>query len=314
MTRNPTVFISYSWDDDNHKEWARALAARMRADGIDVKLDQWETVPGDQLPRFLETSIRENDFILIICTPNYKRKSDNREGGVGYEGDIIAAEVLTTGNHKKFIPILRRGSWKESAPSSLLGKFYINLSGDPYSQKGYDDLLATIYGRNEKAPPLGPIPAKYQLPRPLTAPPAIKHDLEQQEVRIVGIVVDKVTEPRMDGTPGSALYRIPFQLSKAPSAEWGRIFAHVWDNPPQFTTMHRPGIARVAGDKIILDGTTIEEVQQYHRETLALVVDRVNDHYRREQDRRQEIEKERQRLSEEHKRKINDMAKKIRFD
>ena len=40
--------------------------------------------------------------------------------------------------------------------------------------------------------------------------------------------------------------------------------------------MHRPGIARVSGDRIILDGTTIEEVERYHQETLLAVLDRVN--------------------------------------
>jgi hypothetical protein len=40
--------------------------------------------------------------------------------------------------------------------------------------------------------------------------------------------------------------------------------------------MHRPGIASIAGDKVILDGTTIEEVEKYHARTIRLVVDRVN--------------------------------------
>jgi len=31
------------------------------------------------------------------------------------------------------------------------------------------------------------------------------------------------------------------------------------DNPPQFSTMHRPGIAKVTGNRIVLDGTTVEE-------------------------------------------------------
>jgi hypothetical protein len=37
--------------------------------------------------------------------------------------------------------------------------------------------------------------------------------------------------------------------------------------------MHRPGIASVIGDKIVLNGTTIEEVRDYHIETLKLCVD-----------------------------------------
>jgi hypothetical protein len=40
----------------------------------------------------MEKSVRENDYVLIICTPTYKSKSDNRVGGVGYEGDIMTGK------------------------------------------------------------------------------------------------------------------------------------------------------------------------------------------------------------------------------
>jgi len=127
MTNYPTSFISYSWEDDEHKKWVKDLASRLRQDGVDVRLDQWEVIPGDQLPSFMEKSIREIDYVLIICTPKYKRKSDNREGGVGYEGDIITGEVFQKQNHRKFIPILRKGVWNESAPSWISGKYYVDL-------------------------------------------------------------------------------------------------------------------------------------------------------------------------------------------
>lgn len=104
-----SAFISYSWDDDVHREWVRGLAARLRKDGVDVSIDRWAAVPGDQLPAFMERAIRENQFVVIICTPRYKRRSDAREGGVGYEGDIMAAEVMTSQNDRKFIPVLRSG-------------------------------------------------------------------------------------------------------------------------------------------------------------------------------------------------------------
>ena len=50
----PSAFISYSWDDDEHKSWVRAFAERLRADGVEAILDQWAAVPGDQLPQFME--------------------------------------------------------------------------------------------------------------------------------------------------------------------------------------------------------------------------------------------------------------------
>ncbi len=117
------VFISYSWDNDDHKNWVRELATRLRSDGIDVTLDQWHLVPGDQLPEFMERSVRESDYVLIVCTHKYKERSDNRRGGVGYEGDIITAEFMATRNHRKFIPILRQQPWEDSAPNWLLGSY-----------------------------------------------------------------------------------------------------------------------------------------------------------------------------------------------
>lgn len=149
------AFISYAWENDKHRKWVRELAERLRKDGVDVTLDQWHLCPGDQLPEFMERSTRENEFVLIICTPEYKNKSDGRTGGVGYEGDIMTSEVLTQGNQRKFIPLLRIGEWANSAPSWLLGKVYVDLRGTPYSEDKYKELIATIHNLRPSAPPLG---------------------------------------------------------------------------------------------------------------------------------------------------------------
>ena len=92
----------------------------------------------------MEKEIRDNNYVLIICTPNYRMKSDQRKGGVGYEGDIMTAEVLIGGNHRKFIPILARGSWAESAPSWLKGKVYVDLGTEEKTEINYSDLTATL--------------------------------------------------------------------------------------------------------------------------------------------------------------------------
>ncbi|HSB03237.1 MAG TPA: TIR domain-containing protein [Anaerolineales bacterium] len=153
--RPPKVFISYSWDDDKHQEWVRDFAIQLRRDGIDVVLDRWNVAPGDQLPRFMERAVTESDFVLCVCTPRYKEKSDLRGGGVGYEDDIITAEIFANQNQRKFIPVLRRGEWKETAPSWLLGKYYVDLCNDPYSERNYRDLLTALLGEREPAPPIG---------------------------------------------------------------------------------------------------------------------------------------------------------------
>ena len=138
----------------------RELATQLRHDGVDARLDHWHAVPGDQLPVFMESEIRDNDYVLIICTPRYKEKSDKRIGGVGYEGDIMTGEVFTKQNDRKFIPVLAKGTWDASARSWLKSKYYIDLATPSRYEAEYDNLLTTILGTRSQPPPLGPLPTR----------------------------------------------------------------------------------------------------------------------------------------------------------
>jgi len=283
MTMNakqpPRAFISYAWESAELKTWVKSLSIRLRQDGVEMLLDQWAVAPGDQLPSFMESAIRDNDFVVIICTPTYKAKSEDRKGGVGYEGDIMTAEVLQSRNNRKFIPVLKLAEWEASSPSWLKGRYFIDLRGDPYSEEHYQDLLVTLLGDRETPPAVGKqaetrmVPEADTVERFAKVPPAIR---TVPTLKIIGIIADQVSAPRDDGTPGSALYRVPFRLSYVPSQFWAEAFVQAWNMPPQFTSMHRPGIARVIGNTIVLDGTTLEEVEKYHRDTLRLCVNEAN--------------------------------------
>lgn len=307
------AFISYSWDSDDHKNWVRELATRLRSGGIDITLDQWHLVPGDQLPEFMERAVRESDYILIICTHKYRERSNNRQGGVGYEGDIITAEFMTTRNPRKFIPILRQQSWTESAPNWLLGKYYIDLSSTPYIQNYYDDLLTTLLGIREKAPPIGPAQRTEAIVT--TTSDNLKTTLpyDCESIQITGIIADQVGVPRNDGTRGSGLYRIPFRLTRQPPDEWIELFISNWNHPPRFTTMHRPNIASIVGDTVILDGTTMEEVRDYHRDTLISVVQETNRGYKEFSERRQKALEQMQEQTKTHKQKVDEISNQIKF-
>ena len=202
----PKVFISYSWDSSGHKQWVAKLATDLRSDGVDAILDQWASVPGDQLTSFMEKEIRENDYVLIICTPNYQLKSNARKGGVGYEGDIMTAEVLSEGKHRKFIPILAIGTWNDSAPTWLKGKYFVDLSSEENYTANYSDLIATLLGTRPTAPPLR------NPSRPIYKE-QVTHSPLDEPLRIVGVIVDEVTEPKSDGNSGSSLYSIPLRLT-----------------------------------------------------------------------------------------------------
>lgn len=307
----PKAFISYSWEDDDHQAWVRDFATRLRADGIETTIDQWSAAPGDQLPAFMENAIRLNDYVLIVCTPKYKQRSDNRQGGVGYEGDIMTAEVFGSSNHRKFIPMLRKGSWSDAAPTWLFGKYFIDLSSSPYSEESYGDLLVTMHGTRSAPPPVGK-PFSTMQPRPLASTqPLVAQSLD---IQIEGVIADQVSTPRMDGTAGSALYRVPFKLSRRPDYEWADLLVQNWNHPSSYTPMHRPGIASVVGETIVLDGTTLDEVKRYHRDTLKLALAATNRQYNElRAQRTAEEEKERARV-EYHRVEVSKQAGDISFD
>jgi hypothetical protein len=313
----PTAFVSYSWDSDEHRGWVLALATRLRGDGVETVLDQWHLVPGDQLPAFMEKAVRESDYVLIVCTPRYKDRSERRLGGVGYEGDIITGQVLTTRNERKFIPVLRKGDWSEASPTWLAGKYHVDLRNEPYDERHYRDLLTTLLGTREQAPPVRQAPERAsQRPAPsstVTTRPPVAATETFEPIRIAGVIVDEIGTPRGDRTRGSALYSVPFRFSRHPPSEWSQLFIQAWDHPSSYTSMHRPGIARIHGDKVILDGTTVEEVEEYHRETLILATDEANKGYTEWQRRRRAAEERERARLDAHKQSVEDAAKRLKF-
>lgn len=143
---NPVVFISYSWDDEPHKEWVLELAGKLTNDGIQVLLDRYSLKPGRNLPHFVERSISEADRVLIIFTPNYKLKADKRTGGVGYEYSIMNAELYQNQTkNEKIIPILRSGEMVESIPTFMHQFIHLDLRNDQKFENSYSDLLREIY-------------------------------------------------------------------------------------------------------------------------------------------------------------------------
>lgn len=305
--KNPKVFISYSWEDEQHLNWVKLLADRLLTNGVDASIDQYDLVLGDRLPQFMEQQITASDFVIIVCTKTYKEKANNRTSGVGYEGHIISDELLSGKNERKFIPVIKEGRVNEVLPTFLAGKFSIDLSNDEHFEKGFDDLLRTIFGVKKK-PTIGEIPKKIKKSPLLTI-----SQNENKDIEILEVLADGVTSPKKDGSRGSALYEIPFRLNRVLSQLWEELFIRNWNSPPRFTSMHRIGIARVIGDKVILKGTTIEEVKKYHRDTLKLCIDKSNQEEKEillRDEQRREKENERIRVHEE---SIRNLANEIEF-
>lgn len=313
------VFISYAWESAEHKEKIEALATRLRTEaGVDATFDDWDLKVGDPLTAYMENMIVNSDFVLMICTPTYKAKVDNRLGGSGYEGNLIATNILYDNNRRKFLPILMDGSRKESIPNFMDGNVYLDIS----QKDDFWSLVATLRGIEKDIPPVQEKTDSEIKQRIQENSNKLKSKLEtnqanhDDELKITGIIADKITDPSNDGTRGSALYKIPFQLSKTPPNDWKRMFIEKWDSPSRFTSMHRPGIATIQKDIIWLNGTTIEEVKQYHRDTLKLALKEANTAYKQlliQEARIQQAYEEKEKQREKHRKTVADIASHIKF-
>lgn len=154
---SPSVFISYSWDSLDHKNWVRHLAERMVRNDVDVKIDQWHVAPGESLTAFMELEIQSCDFVAIICTPNYAKRSTSRAGGVGYEQQIISGSISSGVKRKKFIPIVRSGNFEQgddcAIPPHFLGILAIDMRDDTIIDSSFETLLRVLYDQPAFVPP-----------------------------------------------------------------------------------------------------------------------------------------------------------------
>lgn len=146
----PRVFISYSWDSEEHKEWVRSLALSLRNTGIDAVIDQTHLSLGARNPEFMERSVRESARVLVVCTEKYKRRFDRREGGAGYEGHIITGEIISEVGQSKFVPVLRSGDWQNALPTALSGINGVDLRCD--SPTEHKRLLKDLHGISDVSP------------------------------------------------------------------------------------------------------------------------------------------------------------------
>lgn len=154
----PIVFISYSHDTPEHKQWVLRLATDLRTNGVDATLDQWDLVPGQDIAAFMAHGIAQSDRVLLICSDNYVTKAEQGTGGVGYERLIVTAELVQNIDTKKFIPLIRN-STRPRMPNFLGPRLYLDFSNDSDYQQRFDDLLREILGApSSSKPPLGPSP------------------------------------------------------------------------------------------------------------------------------------------------------------
>jgi len=213
----PRAFISYAWEGDDHQAWVTTLAERLQGEsGVEIIYDQWGLQPGADKQHFMEQSVRAQDFVVIICTETYADRANNRVGGVGIETNIITGEMAGDLLSKKFIPVLRQGTFQASLPSYIKTKMGVDLSGNPYKEAEYDRLIRVLHGEPMQGPPIGPKPdfSKKPVSKAKTLLQAAGEALAEQNAGTLLGSLNKRPQAEFHaqydkpGTPGQWLYAL----------------------------------------------------------------------------------------------------------
>lgn len=166
------VFISYSWDNDQHRAWVRKFVDALEQ--IEEVTTVWDGYDLDSLIDknfFMEKGIHEADYVVVISTASYKAKADERKNGVGLETILTTAlhwNGLLKDNRSKVIGVLRE---RDSMPRYLAGHFYIDFTQDAQFPTKFEELLRLLqkqatYARPKKTRRLAGAPeASYDFTR-----------------------------------------------------------------------------------------------------------------------------------------------------
>ena len=140
---SPRVFLSYSHDSETHSQRVLSLANRLRSEGLNALLDQYEAAPPEGWPLWMNRQIRDADYVLLIATETYRRRFDGEDEdlstgrGVRWEGAILSDALYQAGARSaSFIPVIFEEEDRVQVPSVLRSMTCYNVS----TREGYEGL------------------------------------------------------------------------------------------------------------------------------------------------------------------------------
>ncbi|MGW3958848.1 SEFIR domain-containing protein [Amycolatopsis sp. NPDC005003] len=153
----PRVFVTYSHDTPEHKELVHRFAAFLRAEiGLDVHLDAWYDNLRRDWSLWATENLEKADFILVIASPEYKRRAGGtampHEGrGAQFEAAIIRDNLTRDLRREteRVLPVVLPGRSVDEIPVFLNAHSTTRYHVDEFTPAGVADLLAAITGQGQ---------------------------------------------------------------------------------------------------------------------------------------------------------------------
>ena len=145
----------------DHSERVLALSNRLRALGVGAELDRYHVRPPQGWPQWCEEQLRpeSSSFVLVICTPNYRARVENRvsadEGrGVYWEGAILYSYLYSAKGNSRFVPVLLDDAPEAAIPVPLDGHTRYRIRAFELADPDFEALYRELTGQPETPKPI----------------------------------------------------------------------------------------------------------------------------------------------------------------
>lgn len=122
---------------------------------MNVIIDRWYLKPGQDKYVFMEENILSDyiDYVLVVCSSNYTKKANARNGGVGDETQIMSTELYKKTKQTKFIPVvIEKDDYGEAyVPNYLKSRIFI----DGTSEQFFEEIVNYLWGIDDEPPLIG---------------------------------------------------------------------------------------------------------------------------------------------------------------
>ncbi|XP_078585674.1 E3 ubiquitin ligase TRAF3IP2-like isoform X1 [Branchiostoma floridae x Branchiostoma japonicum] len=129
IARKESVFITYSDDGQLHLSMVLDMAYHLHNQGYNVQVDMFQRhFMGMDKMAWLDDKVENSDFILVVCSPKYRRDVDgsgpHEDDDHGLNTRYINRAMQTvflenSCNNYKVIPVLLKGYTRETCPRWL---------------------------------------------------------------------------------------------------------------------------------------------------------------------------------------------------
>jgi SEFIR domain-containing protein len=165
-SEDPTVFLSYAHDDDNHVTSVLELSSLLEARGIAVEFDLWRTDSRQDWYAWALREIQAADFVIVFASPKYRVVGDGTADGDEHRGVQAEAAALRDLLYRdrqtwlrKVLPVILPGRSVDDLPEFVQPFTASHFIIEAITDEGADGLLRVLTGQPRHVrPSRGKIP------------------------------------------------------------------------------------------------------------------------------------------------------------